>query len=81
MTTYGEIEVERDNGKGGESWHSLQIEAHWLWVEDKGWFNPGGMGFVLDYIDAKDEHGKAFDLTPDEEEEAARSIYPEGGAA
>jgi hypothetical protein len=36
--------------------------------------------FVLDYVDAVDDMGKEFDLTPDEEEEASRSIYPEGGA-
>jgi hypothetical protein len=80
MTTYGEIEIERDNGKGGESWHSLQVVAYW----GRGEGEPGtlseGDGWILDHVEAQDEHGKTFDLTPDEEEEAARSIYPEGGA-
>jgi hypothetical protein len=80
MTTHGEIEIERDNGKGGESWHSLQVEAHWIWVEGENGTLQTGRGFVLDYVDAVDDMGKEFDLTSDEEEEASRSIYPEGGA-
>ena len=35
---------------------------------------------AIDYVDAVDDMGKEFDLTSDEEEEASRSIYPEGGA-
>jgi hypothetical protein len=78
MVTYGESELFRDDGKGNDVCHSLQLEAHWLWVQDEGWSSASG--FVLDYMEATDEDGKEFDLTDDEEAELARSIYPEGGA-
>jgi hypothetical protein len=47
---------------------------------ENGTLQTEGDGWILDHVEAQDEHGKTFDLTPDEEEEASRSIYPEGGA-